>query len=324
MITKFDKTNPFKNILKRVDNTPVIETENLLDFSQADKYQNQFSYVWFKNKNEDIRPDFDWSWRPDSTEIRSIYNFVSYVGESTTVRSYNVLKLVPTNPKYRTGKEITSLVPASYSPVNTTLYIAAFNGQYNKARVDRLKKSHTLVRVVDGFDSIMDIIFELNPSIMTEHNFIISPDVSGISSIKAPKHSEDGICLCSVVRSSTDDSMPSNHVVYFNREYVERVLSTGENVRVIVENNDSCAKLDDLKNPYIAWESGFVNRVLNARMITYDNKFEHVLDHGTGRMIQFMKQGEHAANELLHDTEIEECVKLTLNKTWLRNRFMNR
>lgn len=98
------------------DAWPVIYTTSMYDYSQADAYANETSFVWFINKHVKLDPDFKLSWRPSSDDRTKVHTFsqCNNATECKPVR-WDVCKLVPTNHRDKNSADVKQPMIAAFT-----------------------------------------------------------------------------------------------------------------------------------------------------------------------------------------------------------------
>lgn len=293
---------------------PVIEVYDLLDYSVADQYADQYPYVWLKNESETIRDDFDWSWQPPEDQRDLVHCFSKCLTESNRPISWNVLKLVSTNKNSRTAEKSQPLIACWETLSRTIAFYSTRQLNANLEKFYRCKKRFPDAIYYDDKNSIQEIVDDLSTRKIENTVFIFNIDIELNHDFVFDFVPVDNntVYQFRVDHESSNFPYEDYNAICLNKQAIENY----ETIDCVVSSDRVVGTLVDYKDPYCAWVSAYRTGVLlhsdAVKPKIHKNKIlTELISHDVTRIDQFLQDGVQTAmvdyesfgNRLLDDID---------------------
>tara|TARA_R110000868_G_scaffold14088_8_gene65887 strand:+ start:4416 stop:5684 length:1269 start_codon:yes stop_codon:yes gene_type:complete len=256
----------FSYTLSRLKSWPIIETDNLLDYTLADEYAGVYNYVWLKLKNTTIHENFNLNWFPDENERHYIHNFPRCAMTNKKPISWNVLKLVPTG-KFRIEKEILRREISSYNNNRFPIYVYSFNDPYAVKKLQE-KNINFEYNLVKSKSSLEELYKSINARTKETHVWLVDIDLfvdPKFEFIFSPadnfQHNPRKIYMWNNDNVSAEISYPQGAVRLVPVSLLKNRQELGTEWFEVEIVNENVGVLNDTGNPFKAWARAFSQAV---------------------------------------------------------------
>jgi hypothetical protein len=307
---------------------PVVEAYDLLDYSVADKYADKYPYVWLKNKNIDIREDFDWSWSPPESEKHNVHCFPRALENKRPV-DWNVLKLVSTNKNLRLS-EIKQPLIASWHISDSLIVFYTFKKKVTSKKYINLSKKYPNTKLVADANTLEDVIKSVNCISKIKTFYFINIDVDIDQNFDFMyKSQSDLINYFRVDHYSNSYSYEDGSFVCLNRSCLQTIHNNRYDFKKFVTaKTETAGILNDYQNPEDCWINAYkISVKLNSDFIkpkTHKNKIlTELISNNVNRLDDYLKDGVEVGL-----TDYEDQGDLLLSKIenydYCKQRFKDR
>lgn len=318
----------FNHTKRQFKRWPIVEAYDLLDYSVADKYADKYPYIWLKNKNIDIREDFDWSWHPTESEKYKVHCFPRALENKRPV-DWNVLKLVSTNKQLRED-DIKQPLIASWQFCNYIVVFYTFKKKVTSRKYINLSKKYPNTKLVSDVNTIEDVIksVEIKPKI--DRYYFVDIDVAINDDFEfdyIPK--SDLIHYFCVDHYSNSYTYEDGSFICLNKNCLQSIHSNKYNFNnYVTAKTKSVGIFNDYQNPEDSWINAYKLSIkLNSDFIKpkiHKNKIlTELISNNVNRLDDYLKDGVEVGL-----TDYEEHGNTLLLKIedyeFLRTRFKDR
>lgn len=210
---------------------PIIETFDVTDLSVVEKYKDKYPYVWVKNENYEIHPNFNWNFYPNENNINAVHTFPVCNLHSKRPISWEVLYLVPTNldPK---ADFVRSNQIAAYKTDMTPMYIYAFHDKFIMKKYGMLSIPDRPCHLINNKKS-MNEVFELLSNSTSSSAWLVNADVriDNISVLDYPIGDAD-IIKFPVLHQSTGLTYADDSAMLVNIDYIKKLVEYQLNTHI--------------------------------------------------------------------------------------------
>lgn len=202
---------------------PIIETPDVSDLTVVEKYKDRYPYVWVKNENYEIQPNFNWNFYPTEDNKNSIHTFPVCNFHSKRPISWEALYLVPTNLEQNT-EIIRSNQIAAYKENTTPMYIYAFYDKFIMKKYGMISIPERPCHLINNKKS-MDEVYELLSNATTDTAWLVQADVriDNISVLDYPIGDAD-IVKFPVLHQSTGLTYADNSASLVKIDYIKKLV----------------------------------------------------------------------------------------------------
>lgn len=318
----------FNHTKRQFKRWPVIEVYDLLDYSVADRYVDQYPYVWLKNKDVVIREDFDWSWTPCESEQNIVHCFCKALENKRPI-NWNVLKLVSTNSAQRQSEKKQPLI-ASWEINSVFIVFYTFKKKVVAKKYNNLAKIYPNTLLVQDADSIDDVVKLIPDNSKFKTYYIVDIDLDidpNFDFTFVPDN--DLINYFRVSHYSNSHTYEDGSIICFNKSCLENLRKNHNNYKKYTTVKKHVAgTLNDYQNPENCWINAYTTSIkLNSDFIkpkVHKNKIlTELISNNFNRLDDYLKDGAEIG---LVDYEQHGDVLLDKINSYeyLKNRFRDR
>lgn len=314
---------------------PILEVYNLLDYSVADSYRDEYKYVWLKNKTSDINPTFNWSWEPHEGTEDLVHCFPACLEESLRPISWNELKLVSTDPRKR-KKEIRQPLIARHVKENFSVFYYGFDETDTISKFNTKKKTdpiNGIARVITDYDNLLDTIKSVNTNMCADGVYFIHIDVdTSINSVINTAHFDtNNFVSLQLDHDATQYSFASDQMIYVSRETLIK-FKQDETLfdNRIYDTTKSYGAVNDFRNPLNTWSNAYKNTIKIYNNLLGVGKLKNkiltdYISQDVSRLDAYMKDGcETASRDFEKASDPQSMLKDVESHIWMYERFLNR
>lgn len=309
---------------------PVIETLDMNLYGLADAYKDTAPYVWFVNPNYTVHEDFNWRFYPEEDNKFTVHTFPRCFAKSKKPINWDVVKLVPTNPKLRIASEIEQRIISSFVEFEYPIYNYSFNDRFSvKKLLERSKnKQHRLIK---SRKSLTDILININLDYIEDYVWLVDIDVT------VHRHfyfdfipdAQDTIYMFKVDHTSTGIVYGDYNLILVPKTYVMS-LQAGLSTEIKYKEVDIFAgTVDDMSDPKKAWERAFstASLLIQNKFPNNNKKLKNKILSGyisdnTSRVHDYIKDACNCAVKQNEKSPID--FDLLHNYQWLEQVFEER
>jgi hypothetical protein len=307
---------------------PVVEAYDLLDYSVADKYADKYPYVWLKNKNIDIREDFDWAWCPTESEKHNVHCFPRALENKRPV-DWNVLKLVSTN-KYLRANDIKQPLIASWQFCNYIVVFYTFKKKVVSKKYLNLSKKYPNTVLISDASTFTDVAKKIKVKSNYEIYYFIDVDVAINENFDFNFQPTNNLMhYFPVDHYSNSYSYEDGSFVCLNKFCLQAIHNNRYDFKKFVTaKTEPVGILNDYQNPEDCWINAYkISVKLNSDFIkpkTHKNKIlTELISNNVNRLDDYLKDGVEVGL-----TDYEEHGDLLLSKIenydYCKQRFKDR
>jgi hypothetical protein len=307
---------------------PVVEAHDLLDYSVADKYADKYPYVWLKNKNINIRDDFDWSWIPPEPEQNIVHCFCKALENKRPV-DWSVLKLVSTDSSMRTTEKKQPLI-ASWETNSTFIVFYTFKKKVVAKKYNDFAKRYPNTKLVQDADSVIDVILKISKNTNYETYYIVNMDLeidANFDFTYVPEN--DLVNYFRVNHYSNSHAYEDGSIICFNKNCLNNIHRSNSNLKKHTTVKSVVAgTLNDYQNPEDCWINAYTTSIkLNSNFIkpkVHKNKIlTELISNNFNRLDDYLKDG--AEQGLVDYEQYGELLLDEINSyEYLKNKFRER
>jgi len=214
----------FSNTIASWKRYPIIEKSDFSDLPLVvSEYKNKYPYVWIKNQNYDIHPNFNWNFYPQPNDIDMIHAFPVCNFHSKRPINWQALYLVPTSVTQETEIKRSSQI-AAYKTDMTPMYIYAFHDKFIMKKYGMISIPERPCHLINN-KKTMDEVFELLTNATTKSAWLVNADVR-IDNVSLLDHSigDFDIIKFPVVHQSTGLTYADNSVSLVSIDYIKELM----------------------------------------------------------------------------------------------------
>lgn len=314
---------------------PILEVYNLLDYSVADRYRDEYKYVWLKNKTSDINPTFNWSWEPHEGTEDLVHCFPACLEESLRPISWNELKLVSTDPRKR-KKEIRQPLIARHVKENFSVFYYGFDETDTIAKFNAKKQSDpvaSIARVISDYDNLIDTIKSVNTNMCADGVYFLHIDVdTSIDSIlDTTQFDNNSFVSLKLDHHANHYSFADDHMIYVSREFLIKCQSDNSLYKQkVYDNTKTYGSVNDYRNPLNTWSNAYRNTIKIYNNLLDVGKLKNkiltdYISHTASRLDAYMKDGcETAAHDFEKLADPTSMLDDVESHIWMYERFLAR
>lgn len=215
----------FSNTIASWKRYPIIEKSDFLDLpSVVSDYKDKYPYVWIKNQNYDIHPNFNWNFYPQIDDKHMIHSFPVCNLHSKRPINWQALYLVPTSVTQETEIKRSNQI-AAYKADMTPMFIYAFHDKFIMKKYGMISIPERPCHLINN-KKTMDDVFELLTNSNTKTAWLVNADVR-IDNISLLDHSIGNFDIIKfpVVHQSTGLTYADNSVLLVSIDYVKKLMT---------------------------------------------------------------------------------------------------
>lgn len=303
---------------------PLIEVDDLLDYSVTDQYNGKYPYVWLKNKEIEVREDFDWSWYPADDQVNLVHCFPQCSMLTKRPTSWNVLKLVSTNPKLRKRENKQPKIASWYNDVCDIFFFTKDTTPYN-LKFLRAKQKFPAAKIITNYVSLEDTLLSIKPKHNLIYLFNIDVDVNYDFDF-GMNLSDDCLYHLTLDHRSNGMKYPDTNAYAFTADFLES-FKKDQSELLLVESKHCPGIMNDYANPLNAWMSSYITTCLllsdYIKPAMHKNKIlTEFISYDVNRLDLYVKDGcETAVSDYEKDHKIANKVE---NVKFIVERFKER
>ena len=236
---------------------PVIETSDVTDISVVEKYKNTYPYIWLKNKNYIIQPNFNWNFFPEQKNKNSIHSFPSCNPYSKRPVSWEVLRLVPTHLSNNLDVVRSNQI-AAYKTNILPIYMYAFNDKFVMKKYRMLKIPEITCHLINNKKTMTEV-FESLSDITDKKVWLVNADVT-IGNIADLNYliGDADIVRFPVKHKSNGLTYADDSVLLVNIDYVKKFIKSKSNIPCKIRIAEkSIGYVNDTADPFKAWANAY-------------------------------------------------------------------
>jgi hypothetical protein len=321
-------TTVFTNTKKNFKNWPIVNTSNMNDYSQVDKYSREFNYAWLVNSKYKFLDSFNWNWFPESDSEHLIHTFPRCYEFSKKPANWDAVKLVPTDPNKRSGVEIKQPFISSYITMDFSVYSYSFNDKFSIKRMIAKPKSQQF-RLIKNKKSFGEIFKSLDLAEIKDFVWLIdvSLDIDPGFVFDFQPDDENKCYIWNAKHTSSELTYPSNAMMLVSKKYIKSFHDDKETDLKMEIVDGFAGELNDLVDPIQSWIRAYVTsyKLLTGTLPLKDKVIKNkilgnYLENQKNRMMSYAADGCRTATE-----DLEKNLKSELESyNWLNDKFYER
>ena len=294
---------------------PIIETKDVSDLTQVEKYRGKYPYVWLKDDRYDILETFNWNYYPEEQHKSKIHTFPLCLPKNKKPVRWDVLCLVPTSAN-DTTEIIRCPYIASYNErLKPSVYIYTFSDKEAVKKYSKYNLPEHTVHLIKNKESMDRVYSLLNGG---DPMWLIDGDVTinNLDDLNFTQSDAD-IFMFNVLHKSTDLIYADESVQFINPSYLE-ILRGNINRKPVIKKIDKIiGVIDDVENPFKAWA-----RAYSTFMFLSDTEIPHLKKQKNKILGKYMSLSGSRTKDMAR-AGVEEAEKFRSSDDFMFNKILN-